>query len=144
MKKITTLIFLFIFIINGCVDSSSGIDEIEFRLLEILDEDAAAGLDGFDSGGDMDLEYSIGLETDGIARISSDTLSWTFGKKQNIPQNIYTNSLTLFDKKPISILIFSNQEMPFMRFYKSNLEELGHKVSTNFYNGNLSIKKYIW
>ncbi len=33
--------------------------------------------------------------------------------------------------------------MPFMRFYKSNLEELGHKVSTNFYNGNLSIKNYI-
>ena len=56
MKKITTLIFLFIFIINGCVDSSSGIDEIESRLLEILDEDASAGVDGFDSGGDMDLE----------------------------------------------------------------------------------------
>ena len=48
MKKITTLIFLSMFIANGCVDSSSGIAEIESRLLEILDEDAAAGVEGFD------------------------------------------------------------------------------------------------
>ena len=75
MKKTTTLLFLFIFIVNGCVDRSSGIDEIESRLLEILDDDAAAGVYGFDSGGDMDLDYSIGLEMDGLARTSSDTLS---------------------------------------------------------------------
>ena len=74
MKNITTLIFLFMFIINGCEDSSSGKDEIESRLLEILDEDAAAGVDGFDSGGEMDLDYSIGLEMGGIARTSSDIL----------------------------------------------------------------------
>ena len=79
MKKITTLIFLCMFVINGCVDSSSGIDEIESNLLEILDEDAAAGVDGFDSGGDMDLDYSVGLEMDGIARTSSDTLSFGEG-----------------------------------------------------------------
>ena len=36
-------------------------------------------MDGFDSGGDIDLEYSIGLETDGIARTSSDTLSFGEG-----------------------------------------------------------------
>ena len=43
MKKMTTLIFLFMFKVNGCVDSSLGIDEIESRLLEILDDDAAVG-----------------------------------------------------------------------------------------------------
>tara|TARA_B100000242_G_scaffold224208_1_gene164824 strand:- start:415 stop:534 length:120 start_codon:yes stop_codon:yes gene_type:complete len=36
-------------------------------------------LDGFDSGGDMDLDYSTRLEMDGIASTSSDTLSFGEG-----------------------------------------------------------------
>ena len=44
MKTTGTLIYLLIFIVNGCVDRSSGIDEIESRLLEILDKDTAMGL----------------------------------------------------------------------------------------------------
>jgi hypothetical protein len=45
----------------------------------VVDEDAAAGVGGFDSGGDMDLDYDIGLETEGVARTSSDTLSFGEG-----------------------------------------------------------------
>ena len=37
-------------IINGCVDTSSTIDDTESKLLLLLNEDAAAGVDGFDSG----------------------------------------------------------------------------------------------
>ena len=95
MKKITTLIFLFIFIVNGCVDSSSGIDEIESRLLEILDDDAAAGVDGFDSGGDMDLDYSIGLEMDGLARTSSDTLSFGEGYRMRFGRQLISRERTV-------------------------------------------------
>ena len=95
MKKTATLIFLFIFIINGCVDSSSGLDEIESRLLEILDKDAAAGLDGFDSGGDMDLDYSMGLETDGIARTISDTLSFGEGYRIRFGRQLISRERTV-------------------------------------------------
>ena len=95
MKKITTLRFLFIFIVNGCVDSSSGIDEIESRLLEILDDDAAAGVDGFDSGEDMDLDYSIGLEIDGIARTSSDTLSFGEGYRMRFGRQLISRERTV-------------------------------------------------
>ena len=74
MKKTIILMSIFIFIINGCVDTSSAIDDPESKLLVLLNEDAAAGVDGFDSGVEMDLDYSIGLETDGLARAFSNTL----------------------------------------------------------------------
>ena len=79
MKKTITLISILIFIINGCVDTSSAIDDTESKLLVLLNEDAAAGVDGFDSGGDMEFDYDIGLETDGLARVFSDTLSFGEG-----------------------------------------------------------------
>ena len=79
MKKTITLISIFIFIINGCVDTSSAIDDTESKLLVLLNEDAAAGVDGFDSGGDMEFDYDIGLEADGLVRAFSDTLSFGEG-----------------------------------------------------------------
>ena len=60
---------------NGCVDSSS-VDDTESILLALLDEDEAVGVDGFDSDGDMDLDHDVGLETEGVARTFSDTLSF--------------------------------------------------------------------
>ena len=79
MKKIIIITSLSIFIMNGCVDSSSAVDDTESILLALLDEDEAVGVDGFDSGGDMDLDHDIGLETEGVARIFSDTLSFGEG-----------------------------------------------------------------
>ena len=78
MKKLITLTSLSIFVINGCVDSSS-VDDTESILLALLDEDEAVGVDGFDSDGDMDLDHDVGLETEGVARTFSDTLSFGDG-----------------------------------------------------------------
>ena len=81
MGKIIILISIFIFIINGCVDSSSSVVNTESILLELLDNDEALGVDGFDSGGDIELNHDIGLETEGVARTFSDTLSFGDGYK---------------------------------------------------------------
>ena len=79
MKKIIILIPLSIFIMNGCVDNSSMVDDTESILMALLTEDEAVGVDGFDSGGDMDLDHDVGLETEGAARTLSDTLSFGEG-----------------------------------------------------------------
>ena len=79
MRKIIIITCLSIFIMNGCMDSSSAVDDIESILLALLDEDEAVGVDGFDSGGDMDLDHDIGLETEGMTRTFSDTLSFGEG-----------------------------------------------------------------
>ena len=79
MKKIIILISLSIFIMNGCVDNSSVVDDTESILMALLTEDEAVGVDGFDSGGDMDLDHDVGLETEGAARTLSDTLSFGEG-----------------------------------------------------------------
>ena len=78
MKKLITLTSLSIFVINGCVDSSS-VDDTKSILLALLNEDEAVGVDGFDSDGDMDLDHDVGLETEGVARTFSDTLSFGDG-----------------------------------------------------------------
>ena len=79
MKRIFFLASLSIFIINGCLDSSLVTNDTESILLTLLDNDEAVGVDGFDSGGDMDLDHDIGLETSGVGRIFSDTLSFGEG-----------------------------------------------------------------
>ena len=79
MKKIIIITLLSIFIINGCVDSLLVIDDTETILLALLDHDEAAGVGGFDSDGDMDLDHDIGLETQGVARTYTDTLSFGEG-----------------------------------------------------------------
>tara|TARA_Y100001954_G_C15449738_1_gene425681 strand:+ start:98 stop:289 length:192 start_codon:yes stop_codon:yes gene_type:complete len=63
MEKIFFIAFLSVFIIHGCLDSSLTPDDTESTLLALLYEDEAIGVDGFDSGGGMDLDYEIGLET---------------------------------------------------------------------------------
>ena len=75
MKKLIIITSFSVFIMNGCVDSETVVDDTESVLLALLDEDEAVGVDGFDSGGDMDLDHDIGLETQGVARTFSDTLS---------------------------------------------------------------------
>jgi hypothetical protein len=86
---------IFIFIINGCVDTSSGIDDTESKLLVLLNEDAASGVDGYDSGGEMDLDYSIGLETDGLARAFSDTLSFGEGYRIRFGRHLISRERTV-------------------------------------------------
>ncbi len=75
-EKTITLISIIIFIKKGYVDTSSAINDTESKLLVLLNEDAAAGVDGFDSCGDMKFDYDTGLETDGLAGGFIDTLSF--------------------------------------------------------------------
>jgi hypothetical protein len=86
---------IFIFIINGCVDTSSGIDDTESKLLVLLNEDAASGVDGYDSGGEMDLDYSIGLEIDGLSRAFSDTLSYGEGYRIRFGRHLISRERTV-------------------------------------------------
>ena len=63
MGKIFFIALLSVFIIHGCLDSSLTTDDTESTLLALFDEDEAIGVDRFDSGGGMDLDYETGLET---------------------------------------------------------------------------------
>ena len=59
MKKLIIITSFSVFIMNGCVDSETAVYDTESVLLALLDEDEAVGVDGFDSGGDMDLDLSV-------------------------------------------------------------------------------------
>ena len=96
MKNIIVLaILLVLIIIPGCVDSSSTNEEnaIETLLLDLIDSDEVFGIDGFDSDGAMDLDYEVGLETDGSGRILSDTLTHGQGYRVRFGRNILDLSL---------------------------------------------------
>ena len=94
MKKLITLTSLSIFVINGCVDSSS-LDDTESILLALLNEDEAVGVDGFDSDGDMDLDHDVGLETEGVARTFSDTLSFGDGYRVRFGRQLINRERTV-------------------------------------------------
>ena len=78
MKKLLIITIPVLFFMAGCADNAST-DETESILLALLDADDAAGVAGFDSGGDMDLDHDVGLETEGVGRTFSDTLSFGEG-----------------------------------------------------------------
>ena len=94
MKKLITITSLSIFVMNGCVDSSS-VDDTESILLALLDEDEAVGVDGFDSDGDMDLDHDVGLETEGVARTFSDTLSFGDGYRVRFGRQLIDRERTV-------------------------------------------------
>ena len=94
MKKLITLTSLSIFVINGCVDSSS-VDDTESILLALLNEDEAVGVDGFDSDGDMDLDHDVGLETEGVALTFSDTLSFGDGYRVRFGRQLIDRERTV-------------------------------------------------
>ena len=80
MKHIYTSLTLLITIFIGCADVEQNSEEIDIsELLRILDEDEAAGMDGFDDGGLLDLDYETGLEVSGLGRTTGDTLSYGEG-----------------------------------------------------------------
>ena len=80
MKYIYNSLILLITLFIGCADVEQNNEEFDkSELLRILDEDEAAGMDGFDDGGLMDLEYETGLEGFGLGRTTGDTLSYEEG-----------------------------------------------------------------
>jgi len=77
MNKILTIGIALGLIAIGCVDDRTPNDEI--KLLEALNNDEYAGLDGFGMGSAEDLEHEIGLETYGTGRTLTDTLEYNNG-----------------------------------------------------------------
>ena len=94
MKKLIIITSLSIFVMNGCMDSSS-IDDTESILLALLNEDEAVGVDGFDSDGEMDLDHDVGLETEGVARTFSDTLSFGEGYRVRFGRQLIDRERTV-------------------------------------------------
>jgi len=76
MKKIYLITISTLVLFIGCVDDSPV--NTESLLIALLDADEVAGVDGFETDGDAELDHEFGLETDGVGRIMTDTLA--FGK----------------------------------------------------------------
>ena len=79
MKQLYLLPLSLLLIFSACENADNGVPLDESALLALLDADEAAGMDGFDSGGDMDLDHDVGLEMGGVGRVFSDTLSFGEG-----------------------------------------------------------------
>ena len=95
MKKIIFVVLFSFFIMNGCMDSSSAVDDTESILLALLNDDDAAGIGGFDSDGDMDLDHDIGLETQGLARAYTDTLAFGEGYRIRFGRQLINRERTI-------------------------------------------------
>ena len=80
MNKISLISLSILLILNGCVNEP--VNDTESVLMDLLDRDEVIGVDGFGTEGDADLDHEFGLETDGISKILSDTLS--FGEDYKI------------------------------------------------------------
>jgi len=79
MKYIYIIPIILLLVFSSCENANNGMPLDESTLLALLDADDAVGMDGFDSGGDMDLEHDVGLEMGGVGRALSDTLSFGEG-----------------------------------------------------------------
>ena len=75
------ILFLLFFVSLSAllISKNSANENDEIELLRLLDEDSATGLDGFDDGGLVDLEYDTGLELFGLSRTLGDTLNYGEG-----------------------------------------------------------------
>ena len=79
MNKIHIIILGVFILIASCAKIDSNNDFDESVLLALLDDDDAMGIDGYDDGGLLDLDYDTGLESIGLGRILGDTLSYGEG-----------------------------------------------------------------
>ena len=95
MKYIYTITLLLMFISIGCVDIDKDEDYDKSELLKILDEDDAAGIDGFDDGGLLDLDYDMGLELIGSGRTHGDTLAYGEGYRIRFGRQITDRERTV-------------------------------------------------
>ena len=78
MYKLTILTLSIFLVFHGCEDTYTEAN-IESMLLELLNSDEAAGIDGFESSEDADLNHDVGLEAEPSGRLLSDTLSYGEG-----------------------------------------------------------------
>ena len=95
MKYIYTITLLLMLMFIGCVDIDQDEDYDKSELLKILDEDDAAGIDGFDDGGLLDLDYDMGLELIGSGRTLGDTLAYGEGYRIRFGRQITDRERTV-------------------------------------------------
>ena len=96
MKIFYNIILLAFSLVIGCADLGQTVEEFNTsELLRILEEDAAAGMDGFDDGGLIDLDYERGLEVFGLGRITGDTLSYGEGYRIRFGRQITSRDRTV-------------------------------------------------
>ena len=96
MKIFNNIILLAFALVIGCADVGQTDGEFNTsELLRILNEDDAAGMDGFDDGGLIDLDYERGLEVFGLGRITGDTLSYGEGYRIRFGRQITSRERTV-------------------------------------------------
>ena len=96
--RITLNIILLVFtLFIGCADvEQNNNDEYDkAELLRVLDEDDALGLNGFDDGGLIDLDYDTGLELFGLSRTAGDTLKYGEGYRIRFGRQITDRDRTV-------------------------------------------------
>jgi hypothetical protein len=93
MKKIILLTISTLFVFVSCTDNRE--PNLETTLLALMDADELMGLDGFDTNGDADLDFDVGLETGGLARTFSDTLSFGEGYRIRFGRRITDRNRTV-------------------------------------------------
>ena len=95
MKYIYQISLSFFVLSIACVDTDQDEHYDESELLMLLDEDDAAGLDGFGDGGLMDMDYDSGLEYGGLPRILGDTLGYGEGYRIRFGRQITDRERTV-------------------------------------------------
>lgn len=93
MKRFFLFSILFLIIINSCEDNNQ--IDLETKLINILNSDDISGIDGFDTNGDMELNFETGLETQGIYRVFSDTLAYKDEYKIRFGRRIINSNRTV-------------------------------------------------
>ncbi|MBL51579.1 MAG: hypothetical protein CMG57_06435 [Candidatus Marinimicrobia bacterium] len=93
MKKISLISMLTLILFSGCTDQNQ--INIETTLLALLDSDDVLGMDGFDTNGDVELDFETGLEISGIAKTFSDTLAYGEGYRIRFGRRITDRNRTV-------------------------------------------------
>ena len=96
MKILYNVNLLVFALFIGCADVEQNNEEYDRdELLRILDEDDAVGMDGFDDGGLIDVDYDTGLEVFGLGRTHGDTLSYGEGYRIRFGRQITSRERTV-------------------------------------------------
>ena len=96
MRNFYNIIALLVILFMGCSDLEQNNEEYDkAELLRVLDEDDAIGIDGFDDGGVIDLDYNKGLEVFGLGRAFGDTLNYGEGYRIRFGRQITNRERTV-------------------------------------------------
>ena len=90
MKNLSLINILILIFIGACTDQNDV--SLEFKLMDILNSDDMLGMEGFDTNGDAELNFDMGLETEGLAKTLNDTLGFGEGYRIRFGRRINENN----------------------------------------------------